>query len=435
MELSPKGITSLLNSITDAALQPQADPTSRRARLLEAQTIFESLDQVSIVHVNVMLKVYYACADIGGWDFAWRLFERLGPRTKSKTEDEEDLGPLGDLIPDTVTFTMMIKFCAKAKTEAATKIGLQLWDDIGKLNAQTVTTKKIRLDTQLLNSMLMIYTHSPNDNVARKGLDFIRHSFGLPLRPEEKVKELKKRMSVRTLTLLIQYATRIQCPDMGLAWFNIIKTKGLKDKYEKLDEGVYNCLSTMMIEAGQFSKLHQVLEISPRVPFGIKLRVYATALHTNAPESQKWWERANEILEKRAASLFKFHDILNYVECGILTGNFRHVASIALERQEDVIKWTKGRFEKVLKRTLENQLAFIDYQELGLDVKLLRWIQIAATQMSLAQNHKNPLPTQPLKALLLQVQETLGIWETIESKHKYAKYALRPILRTKVRNH
>ena len=282
-DIAPQGYTSLLNCLADSSSRPGS--VHKEHRLGEAQAIWNDLvidgKEITIYHVNALLKVCLETLDQGGWKQAWQLFENL--------DMEKEYDPLyhsvHKIVPDVITYTMMIKIASKAETIEGTNLGLQLWNE--------VIEKGLKVDVPLLNAMIMLYINAPQDEVAQKGLELIESQFGFPISPNQEPKlENKKAVGLHTLTLLVQYAKRLKMIELGVQWYKLGQSKG---SIKRFDYDIYMAFSDLLMEGNHMERLFLILKQDPNVPCILKLRVISTLIERFKVKNTVWWSRASLI--------------------------------------------------------------------------------------------------------------------------------------------
>lgn len=417
-------MTSIFDDIAFSVGKSKGDARAKSDRLHEAAFFWDSIQsEATIFHVNAYLKVCLECAGVGGWERAWNLFESLGDPLAKKADAPEDAmeAHMQRLYPSSITFTMMLKLCSRSGLQSAMDCGLQLWSEIRKIVKadKSKNPAKIKIDGPMLNAVLGLFARAPSDADAVKGLQVVEEFYGLPIKHSDPIESpsTKRFIDIRTLTLLIQFATRLKYPELGLVWFEIVDKAAQDKKVQIRDEGLYKCVAGLLLPARQHDKLQALLDQDPKAPFEVTLRNCAAAVHSASwKDKNKWWTRAEEAAMKFGWDNLRFNDVLNFLEVSVLTGHHREGARLAIQRKKDIIQWSHDQLDKALTRRTQNPNLKLEDSDNVLDLKLLKLVQLICSKKEdmLLSKEKGVF----LELLEKQVKQILDDWESITSKTK-----------------
>lgn len=226
---NPQSHTLYLTALGRAA-QGSSQP-EKRILLQKANDEYLSLEssssKVERVHLNSFLKVCVSCADQGGWERAFTLFNQI-------TLNENRSSML-----DTISISIMLSLCAENRSGDGYKACIDIWNtflSLQKEESDNNIDKRDRLfnvDARLIMNVLLTCIRTRDFNDALFGLTLVKDYIGFPSKTGEKFfyseyrREIKEYSKVpidsKSLDILLRYASRIKNHDLALLWYIKIK--------------------------------------------------------------------------------------------------------------------------------------------------------------------------------------------------------------------
>lgn len=176
---------------------------------------------LSQMHLNCFLKVCVSCANEGGWEKAFGLFEKI------LIDEPHKL--------DTITFSIMLSLCAENRSQDGYKATIYIWTTFQKLKQNEGTgsmkneKKQLRIDSRLICNVLLSCIRTKDMNDALFGMELIKEYIGLPASMKDKFSYSEYRIEVKnhakfaidakSLDVVLRYASRIKQPDLALKWY------------------------------------------------------------------------------------------------------------------------------------------------------------------------------------------------------------------------
>jgi len=219
--------TLLLTAIGRAARNSTS--SKRKEYLQKANDIYSHISAdkgrgslMQRLHFNAYIKVCVSCADQGGWERAYTLFNSI---LQSPTRSTQ---------LDTISISTMLSMCAENRSEDGYKATIDIWNTFLKLKSEEsdlVTDKRLRLfniDSRLIMNVLLTCIRTKNMNDAMFGLGLIEKYIGFPTKTGDKFfyseyrEDLKHfelvAIDTKSLDILLRYASRIKNTDLALLW-------------------------------------------------------------------------------------------------------------------------------------------------------------------------------------------------------------------------
>lgn len=253
---NPQCFTLYLSALARAA--QVSNSLDKRMHLQKAGDLYFALDtmnystKIKRVHLNSFLKVCVACADQGGWEKAFTLFNGV-LASKHRTT-----------LLDTITFSTILSLCSENRSADGYKACIDVWNSFLLIQSEEVNEnvdKRDRLfnvDARLIMNILLSCIRTKEFNDALFGLTLIKDYIGLPTKNGEKFfyseyrEEIRKYSKVaidsKSLDILLRYASRIKNPDLALLWYSIsVKELGILT-----DDVIKDSIVQLLIEKKDF---------------------------------------------------------------------------------------------------------------------------------------------------------------------------------------
>jgi hypothetical protein len=413
--ISIKGLTSYLNAIHSSLTTQSVETSTKKERFLLTLELWQKIQHrpdINIVTINAILSIFCNCAEIGGWEQAWEVFERLrDPRKAFPSRPVED--PLCLITADTITFSLMIKVCSKAKTEKSFELGMQLWSDFNQ-QKRLITT--LHADNGLHQALIYLGLNAPTLPQTRQVFLIIAEAYHLPFTATEERRKGKAehKVDVPTLCLLLQLLIKLKEPELGIRWFKLGKKRFEMDHVKLKDQTApYAYLAQLLQESNHFEVLWKLFTECPKPKlYSLELRLCAYAAsqeQKNSEALKRWSSRALSIQESFPVESWNFKDLFNFVECLSKAQLYSPIVQIGMLKQTETHKWIQTRFEKAQKQV--SKTSKMD-KDLFMDVKLLQYYKTAL--LSVMRTNKD----LKMQEFYNRIKSLLNMWGDIRKKQQ-----------------
>ncbi|TPX64127.1 hypothetical protein SpCBS45565_g06117 [Spizellomyces sp. 'palustris'] len=446
---TPHAYTALLNAYAQSAYGP-LDVTARSNCLRDARELWESMEDRTAVHVNAMLNVCTACSSEGGWDLGWDIYRKLVPE---KGQRDAQTPP-----PDVITFTIMLRMCAKLGGNDGLDAAMRIWTDVRAIldRIQPAAAKKkggkpkygvraLAVDDRLLSALLLTCIRAEDKQRVVKGLEFVREYLDLSVDSDSPTTQQSnsRKISLNTPLLyhLIHLASRLREPALAVRWFKIASSRDVEP-----DEGVYSALIGLLISVGDLEQAWQIVQSADTFRPALGLRVCAAAVRKNGEDPKMWVTRGEEFTDSiksasvgRQTGIHDLQSLINLAEIYVAAGRRRDAWDVLERERSNLIDVTR----KKLERSVTAAAPLLSEEALGnpsLD-GIIEMNGKTSALLSRSQRQQSELQTR-IKALNLahdlcselesqtsnrsermrfslinrQIQEVLGIFEMVDSE-------------------
>ncbi|KND04139.1 pentatricopeptide repeat domain-containing protein [Spizellomyces punctatus DAOM BR117] len=444
---TPHSYTALLNAYAQAAYGP-LDATARSNCLRDARELWESMEDRTAVHLNAMLNVCTACSSEGGWDLGWNIYRESVPE---KGQRDAQAPP-----PDVITFTIMLRMCAKLGGNDGLDAAMRIWTDVRAVldRIQPAAAKKkggksgvraLAVDDRLLSALLLTCIRAEDKLRVVKGLEFVDEYLDLPVDSDSPTTQQSNggKISLNTPLLyhLIHLASRLREPALAVRWFKIASSRDVP-----ADEGVYSALIGLLISVGDLEQAWQIVQSADTFRPALGLRVCAAAVRKSGEDSKMWVTRAEEFTDSiksasvgRQTGIHDLQSLVNLAEIYVAAGRRKDAWDVLERERSNLIDVTR----KKLERSVTAAAPLLSEEALGnpsLD-GITEMNGKTSALLSRSQRQQSELQTR-IKALNLahelcselkrqtsnrsermrfslidrQIQEVLGIFEMVDSE-------------------